>query len=286
MWNTRATLVSRRGLFSQDVGSGRRSDTARRRQTCTPRVAAPYEQEAPLVLAQSLRDPLYRRLVERRGLSGGDRHCTAPLRPADVGGQDEGGDAARKMADRSPRGPDGLSGVSPRVGGTLGTVHPRRHRPGHALDVGVQGRVERFVVRRMVAHHVDQGRTGTASVVQVRKPVAETGPQVQERRGGPSRHPAVPVGGARRHPSNKQRTLRISGVETIPATRCISEVPGFVKQTSMPPCTRVWSTGLAPFMISLPFRSRSEICTRLRCRFGTSKALREYTSAGCPRPHV
>src|SRR5213078_2506071 len=37
------------------------------------------------------------------------------------------------------------------------------------------------------------------------------------------------------------------------ATKCISEVPGLVKQTSTPPATNVRTRLSAPFMVSLPF---------------------------------
>src|SRR3954464_3527533 len=36
------------------------------------------------------------------------------------------------------------------------------------------------------------------------------------------------------------------------ATKCISEVPGLVKQTSTPPATNVRTRLSAPFMVSLP----------------------------------
>src|ERR1700676_3064465 len=37
------------------------------------------------------------------------------------------------------------------------------------------------------------------------------------------------------------------------ATKCISEVPGFAKQTSTPPATKVRTRLSAPFILSLPF---------------------------------
>src|ERR1700760_3908995 len=40
------------------------------------------------------------------------------------------------------------------------------------------------------------------------------------------------------------------------ATKCISDVPGLVKQTSTPPATRVRTRLSAPFIISLPFAAR------------------------------
>ena len=51
----------------------------------------------------------------------------------------------------------------------------------------------------MVAHDVDDGRVRPAGVVQVGQPVAEAGPEMQQRGRGPAGHPAVPVGGAGDH---------------------------------------------------------------------------------------
>src|SRR5262249_52951490 len=47
-------------------------------------------------------------------------------------------------------------------------------------------------------------------------------------------------------PSNRHSTPRSSGAASMPATRCISDVPGLVKQVSTPPRTRVCRTASAP----------------------------------------
>src|SRR5512138_547859 len=39
------------------------------------------------------------------------------------------------------------------------------------------------------------------------------------------------------------------------ATKCISEVPGLVKQTSTPPATRVWTRLSAPFILAQQYRT-------------------------------
>src|SRR5918994_2620514 len=52
-------------------------------------------------------------------------------------------------------------------------------------------------------------------------------------------------------PSNKPSAARISGTESSAATKCISDVPGFVKHTSTSPSTRVRISACAPFMVCL-----------------------------------
>jgi len=52
-------------------------------------------------------------------------------------------------------------------------------------------------------------------------------------------------------PSNSASTPRISGTASSAATKCISEVPGFVKQVSTPQSTSVWISARAPFIGSL-----------------------------------
>ena len=62
------------------------------------------------------------------------------------------------------------------------------------LDVGLQRRVVPRVVRRVVAHDVDDRDPGAAGVVEVCEPVAEPRSQVQQSRGGRVRHPCVAIG--------------------------------------------------------------------------------------------
>src|SRR5439155_21389297 len=52
-------------------------------------------------------------------------------------------------------------------------------------------------------------------------------------------------------PSNKPSIPRISGTESSAATKCISDVPGFVKHTSTPASTSVRISACAPFMVCL-----------------------------------
>src|SRR3954462_12051642 len=53
-------------------------------------------------------------------------------------------------------------------------------------------------------------------------------------------------------PSNSARIARISGTESSAATKCISDVPGFVKQVVTPAPTSVRSSACAPFGTLLP----------------------------------
>src|SRR3954471_16797122 len=57
-------------------------------------------------------------------------------------------------------------------------------------------------------------------------------------------------------PSNSARIARISGTESSAATKCISDVPGLVKQVVTPPSTSVRSRAWAPLGIAsaLPHR--------------------------------
>src|SRR5579884_1342328 len=51
-------------------------------------------------------------------------------------------------------------------------------------------------------------------------------------------------------PSNRARTARISGTESSAATKCISEVPGLVKQVLTPEVTSVRISAWAPLGIA------------------------------------
>ena len=99
--------------------------------------------------------------------------------------------------------PGGPVGGGHRVGGVGGHVVgprrravPPRHGAGDGRDVGLERRVVAGVVGRVVAHDVHDRRPGPPGVVQVGQPVAEAGPEVQQRgRRAPGDAP-VPVGGA------------------------------------------------------------------------------------------
>ena len=93
----------------------------------------------------------------------------------------------------------------------------------------MERRVEAGVIRRVIAHDVDHRCARAPRVVQVREAVAQSGPEVEQRRGRLVRHAGVAVGGARwRHP-RRGKHPRISGTSSSAATKCISEVPGVLK---------------------------------------------------------
>ena len=83
-----------------------------------------------------------------------------------------------------------------KIGSACRGPHPARDVARDGLDVGLQRRVVLDMVGRVVADDVDDRHLGAARVVQVRQPVAQARPEVQQRRRGPIRHPRVAVGGA------------------------------------------------------------------------------------------
>ncbi len=127
-----------------------------------------------------------------RGAAGSGLRRLGAFAPRHVGGQDQRGDLPR----RARRGGDGVGGVAGDVAGAYRRAHPARDGPRHAVDVRLQRRVVLLVVGRVVADDVDERRARPAGVVQVGEPVAEAGPEVQQRRRRLAGHAPVPVGGA------------------------------------------------------------------------------------------
>ena len=123
------------------------------------------------------------------------RRDAVGLVPRGVGGQDQRGD----LAGRGARGHDGGGAVGGDRAGAGRGAHPRRDRARDALDVRGERRVVLDVVRRVLAHDVDDARAGLARVVEVREPVAEAGAQVQQGGGGLVGHAPVAVGRAGHH---------------------------------------------------------------------------------------
>ena len=100
------------------------------------------------------------------------------------------------------------------------------------------------------------GDLGAARVVEVRQPVAEPRPEVQQGRRGRVRHPRVAIGGSGRDALEQVRIARISGTESSAATKWISDVPGFVKHVVTPASTSVRISAWAPLGISCLENSR------------------------------
>ena len=122
----------------------------------------------------------------------------------------------------------------------LGGPDERRHVAGHRLDVGLQLGVVAPVGDGVVADDVDDRAVGPPGVVEVGQTVAQSGAEVEQRGGRACR----PCGRSRRRPrwprpSNRASTPCIRGTSSRAATKCISEVPGFMKQVSTPCSTSV-----------------------------------------------
>jgi hypothetical protein len=73
--------------------------------------------------------------------------------------------------------------------------HPVRHRPRQPVNVAGQRRIERQVIRGMVADDVDHRRTGSPRVVHVGKAIGQSWPGMQQRGRRPARHPRIAVRG-------------------------------------------------------------------------------------------
>ena len=98
------------------------------------------------------------------------------------------------------------------------------------------------------------GVRGAAGVVQVGDAVAETGAEVEQRGRRLVGHPRVAVGRAGDDALEQPEHRAHPGTVSSAATKCISDVPGFAKQTSTPESTSVRIRAWAPFMAGLPSR--------------------------------
>ena len=82
--------------------------------------------------------------------------------------------------------------------------------------------------------------------MQVGQPVGQSGAEVQQHRGGPAAIRAYPSAAPVATPSNSASTPRIAGTESSALTKCISNVPGFMKHTSTPAPVRLPISARAP----------------------------------------
>src|SRR5579864_2222343 len=78
-------------------------------------------------------------------------------------------------------------------------------------------------------------------------PLASPGPRWSRTAAGRPAIRAYPSAAPVATPSNSARTPRISGTESRALTKCISDVPGFMKHTSTPAPTRLPIRACAPF---------------------------------------
>ena len=115
--------------------------------------------------------------------------------PRDVGGHDQRCHLAGRASGRGDR----LSCVAGELFSAPRCPHPCRNVARDRLDIGLQRGVVLSVVRRVIAHDVEQGHPRPARVVEVCDPVAEARPQVQEGRRRRVRHACVSIRGPSRH---------------------------------------------------------------------------------------
>ena len=94
---------------------------------------------------------------------------------------------------------NGLGRVRAHMGRGQGRMHPMRHRPRNPFDVRRQRRVQFNMADRVFADDVDHTGARLFRVVQVRQPVRQTGPKVQQRAGRLARQPEITIGGTGRH---------------------------------------------------------------------------------------
>src|SRR5579862_1313423 len=79
------------------------------------------------------------------------------------------------------------------------------------------------------------------------RPLPRPGPRWSKTAAGRPAIRAYPSAAPVATPSNSARTPRISGTESRALTKCISDVPGFMKHTSTPAPTRLPIRACAPF---------------------------------------
>ena len=208
--------------------------------------------------------------------------------PGHVGRQDQGRDSPR----RADRRPDRRDRVGAHLDAAAAAPHPPRHTASHSIDVGFQWCVVLLVVRGVVADHHDHRHAGPSGVVQVGQPVAQAGAEVQQHRRRLLGVRAYPSAAPVATPSNNVSTPRSPGTSSRAATKCISDVPGFAKQTLSPPLTRVWMSAWAPFTTTTyaPPSLRSSVAA-VAARvilMGFCRPRREPCSSQCsggrPRP--
>ena len=74
-----------------------------------------------------------------------------------------------------------------------------RHGCGHAFDVTRERCIVLQVIRRMIAHHVENRRSGALRVVQVGHAIGKARAEVQQVERGLVGHAAIAIGGTRDH---------------------------------------------------------------------------------------
>ena len=99
------------------------------------------------------------------------------------------------------------------------------------------------------------GTSARRALCRLARPLPRPGPRWRSTAAGLSAMRAYPSAAPVATPSKSASTPRISGTASRACTKCISEVPGFMKQTSTPESTRVRIIACAPFIFCEPFGS-------------------------------
>ena len=178
------------------------------------------------------------RLRPGRGPGRRERPAVAPRH---VGRHHRGRDlATARRRDRSHR-------ILAQVTTGPAGVDLARHGTRERLDVGLPWRVVADVAGGVGPDDVHDRAAGSAGVMQIGQTVGQARTKVQQHRGRPAIR-AYPSAAPVATPSNNASTPRISGTESRAATKCISDLPGFMKHTSTPAPTRLPISACAPIM--------------------------------------
>ena len=215
---------------------------------CPDRRAA-EDQHGRLAAAENLRDlpdDMRRDLAGRRDRQR--RAFDAAVVPAGVGRRDQG----RDLAVRDSRRLHGGCGVGADGRDRLHHARPRRQAAGPAFGVGRQRRVERAMMGRLVAHHVENRRLRAPRVVQIGKSVAQARPAMQQGDRRFLRSSARSHGRAGRDALEQAKHAMHAGTRSSAATKCISLVPGLAKQVLTPDASSVRTRVSAPFNAEIP----------------------------------
>ena len=244
----RVTRAAKKFMRHPRAAFGR--DAARRAHAFAQQGRAAQQQHRPLAVAQGARDPVHRRIGYRRR----PRHRQGRRRvfrfvPGGIGGQDQGGDLAGSGARRRDR----AGGIDGGGLGAGGGMKPVRHRTADAHDVRHQGRVVAVMPAGMIAHDIDDRAWRRVwHCEDWRCRWRSRGPDAAR-----SRRACRSCGHSRRRPrSPRLRTKsapRRIGLLSSAATKCISDVPGLAKQTSIPLAASVCNQAFGAVHAVSPF---------------------------------
>ena len=134
------------------------------------------------------------------------------------------------------------------------------------LDVGLELGVVLLVVGRVVADDVDdRASVPLRALCRLASPLPRPGPRCSSVAAGRSAMRPYPSAAPVATPSNSASTPRISGTASSAATKCISDVPGFMKHVSTPHATSVRISACAPFTVVSSLTSKMVPGLRMPC---------------------